>query len=156
MNVAFDFDMTLMFPVNIINRDDPEIGSPNIEFVNKCKNHIKNKDTVFIITSRKFSDLSIKQINKFLSHNNINISNTNIFHTDGKMSKAEYSIKNNLDISILYDDDGLELVEAKKLNIIPINSFNNDAKNAFNKFYEIEESKKKINNFKTFFNTTKV
>jgi hypothetical protein len=48
-----------------------------------------------------------------------------------------------LNIALFYDDDDMELQNARASGIKVIDSFNDDAKAAFNKYYNANESFKK-------------
>lgn len=133
MNVAFDFDFTLMFPT-----EKDSVGEPNVEFVTKLKEHIAAGDNVFIITSRNDTQASRDQIRKFLIKHQIRP--LKVFHTNGT---PKLSTLLDLNIALFYDDDDKELQHAKSSDIKVVDSFNDDAKKAFQHFYDIDESFKK-------------
>lgn len=145
-NVAFDFDLTLMLPKE---GGTKVLGNPNIEFVNKAKEHIKNKDTVYIVTSRNFTDESLNQIFKFLQKNHIMIPPSRIYHTNGH-PKGNFIIQNGLNICLLYDDDPDEIKNVEKYNIKGINAFNDEAKNAFEDYYDLKEENKMKDGIKVY------
>lgn len=134
MKVSFDFDTTLMFPVEIVD-NFPHTGKPNKEFVDKFKEHMANGDEVYIVTSRVNNSLSHKQIIRFCGENRLNP--VDIIHTNGESKTPTLK---ELGIELHYDDDPQELIDAKKAGIEGVNTLNDAAIRAHNEYYGLDES----------------
>jgi len=106
--IAIDFDGTL----SSVKKN------PNMSMVKKVKELIKNNNVV-ILTSRRETPISIKEITKFLTKHKIDIEE--ILFSNGSF---KWNVMERESIDELYDDDPEEIKAAKnasmKANLIDV------------------------------------
>ena len=106
MNVSFDFDNTLTVSSWCPEEWDFVHFGPNLVMVQCVHAHLKNGNEVHIVTSRKASKKSRKEIEQFLKDNDLFSLVSGIHFSDGALKAKCIEA---LGIGRHHDDDGCEI-----------------------------------------------
>ena len=124
VKVSFDFDDTLQF-----------LGSdgaiPREKYIELFKQHIKNKDTVIIVTTR--NNEKALEVKLFLRKNEL--PDVPIFTTNGE---SKFQTLKDKEVNVHYDDDGELLDELKGIGVTGVSSVDSDLITLYSDHWDID------------------